>query len=166
MSDRICQFFLRGRCQRQPCEFKHVMPEGGPENIRSSTGFGTGICHFFLKGNCRFGSNCRFRHEKPAPEKPPVPAAPEIAIPPQEEQMPANDKPVLVNAKSAEPVPSDQLSVEDEALVSKHQEDSTKATPPKAKASFAFCLYHYCFLSLTCCYCRVTKSPMTLLKRA
>ena len=23
MSDRICQFFLRGRCQREKCEFRH-----------------------------------------------------------------------------------------------------------------------------------------------
>lgn len=23
MSDRVCQFFLRGRCQRAKCEFRH-----------------------------------------------------------------------------------------------------------------------------------------------
>ena len=23
MSDRVCQFFLRGRCQREKCEFRH-----------------------------------------------------------------------------------------------------------------------------------------------
>ena len=23
MSDRVCQFFLRGRCQMENCEFKH-----------------------------------------------------------------------------------------------------------------------------------------------
>ena len=27
MSDRVCQFFLRGRCQRENCEFKHEKPE-------------------------------------------------------------------------------------------------------------------------------------------
>ena len=29
MSERVCQFFIRGRCQREQheCEFKHVLPE-------------------------------------------------------------------------------------------------------------------------------------------
>ena len=26
MSERVCQFFIRGRCQRENCEFKHVKP--------------------------------------------------------------------------------------------------------------------------------------------
>ena len=27
MSERVCQFFIRGRCQRETCEFKHELPE-------------------------------------------------------------------------------------------------------------------------------------------
>ena len=27
LSDRVCQFYLRGRCQRENCEFKHCKPE-------------------------------------------------------------------------------------------------------------------------------------------
>ena len=27
MSERVCQFYIRGRCQRENCEFKHEMPE-------------------------------------------------------------------------------------------------------------------------------------------
>ena len=27
MSERVCQFYIRGRCQRENCEFKHEKPE-------------------------------------------------------------------------------------------------------------------------------------------
>ena len=62
-SDRVCQFFLRGRCQRDNCEFKHEKPsEGGVDGVA----FGQlPVCHLFLTGSCKIGDTCRLRHEKP-----------------------------------------------------------------------------------------------------
>ncbi|XP_040578587.1 uncharacterized protein [Lepeophtheirus salmonis] len=60
--DRVCQFYLRGRCNRSNCEFKHVKPvvEGG-----GVSGSRKAPCRFYeATGNCRFGENCRFNHDK------------------------------------------------------------------------------------------------------
>eukprot|EP00092_Neocalanus_flemingeri_P036308 GFUD01039530.1.p1 GENE.GFUD01039530.1~~GFUD01039530.1.p1 ORF type:complete len:1126 (-),score=436.20 GFUD01039530.1:24-3401(-) len=65
---RICQFFLRGRCQRQKCEFRHPAdldkekekrPNG---NDRPSTATDRETCKFFLSSGCKFGANCHFKH--------------------------------------------------------------------------------------------------------
>ena len=69
--ERVCQFFLRGRCQRQKCEFRHpadqaVGPTRGPIAVASERG-GIGankdtLCKFFLSTGCKFGASCHFRH--------------------------------------------------------------------------------------------------------
>jgi len=66
---RVCQFFLRGRCQRQKCEFRHPAdlerekekrpngadrPSSGPADRET--------CKFFLSTGCKFGANCHFKH--------------------------------------------------------------------------------------------------------
>lgn len=67
---RVCQFFLRGRCQRQKCEFRHPAdllekekekrPNG---NDRPSSGASDReTCKFFLSTGCKFGANCHFKH--------------------------------------------------------------------------------------------------------
>ena len=67
MSERVCQFFLRGRCQRQKCEFRHpadhqVGPRG-PISERSGGGANKDtLCKFFLSTGCKFGASCHFRH--------------------------------------------------------------------------------------------------------
>ena len=71
-SDRVCQFFLRGRCQRDNCEFKHEMPsEGGVDGVAVGQ---LPVCHLFLTGSCKIGDTCRLRHEKP--DKPSDPTNP------------------------------------------------------------------------------------------
>lgn len=84
-SERICQFFLRGRCQRENCEFKHdparlqaasASSSGPPPPTTATTSTveteGAGseakkeVCReFAAKKTCRFKSSCRFRHEDP-----------------------------------------------------------------------------------------------------
>ncbi|QQP57661.1 Zinc finger CCCH domaincontaining protein 6like [Caligus rogercresseyi] len=60
--DRVCQFYLRGRCNRSNCEFKHVKPSEGGSG--SSSIYRKTPCRFFeANGSCRFGDNCRFFHD-------------------------------------------------------------------------------------------------------
>lgn len=74
MSERVlCQFFLRGRCQRENCEFTHEKPtatSADDDGSLASSGLPVPVCHLFLTGSCKAGTSCRFRHEKP--EKPTV----------------------------------------------------------------------------------------------
>ena len=37
MSERVCQFFLRGRCQREKCEFRHPADRGQTVPAASAT---------------------------------------------------------------------------------------------------------------------------------
>ena len=36
MSERVCQFFLRGRCQRAKCEFRHPAPSASASTEKVS----------------------------------------------------------------------------------------------------------------------------------
>jgi len=68
MAERVCQFFLRGRCQRQKCEFRH--PEGGGGEGRGGGAARDGPpprpgdtpCKFFMSSGCKFGTGCHFKH--------------------------------------------------------------------------------------------------------
>ena len=83
MAERVCQFYLRGRCQRVKCEFRHPADQapGGPAGGgrspagggrspggggRSPAGGGRGgsdtHCKFFLSSGCKFGATCHYRH--------------------------------------------------------------------------------------------------------
>ncbi|TRY79414.1 hypothetical protein TCAL_02262 [Tigriopus californicus] len=82
-SERICQFFLRGRCQRENCEFKHDparLQSGSGAHPHPATsgpsvkpeGEGAGesappreMCReFAAKKTCRFKAGCRFGHDE------------------------------------------------------------------------------------------------------
>ena len=67
MAERVCQFFLRGRCQRQKCEFRHPADQVGPRGPiavaeRSGGANKDTPCKFFLSTGCKFGASCHFRH--------------------------------------------------------------------------------------------------------
>lgn len=67
MAERVCQFFLRGRCQRQKCEFRHPADQAGPRGPiavaeRSGGANKDTHCKFFLSTGCKFGTSCHFRH--------------------------------------------------------------------------------------------------------
>ena len=67
MAERVCQFFLRGRCQRQKCEFRHPADQAGPRGPiavaeRSGGANKDTLCKFFLSTGCKFGASCHFRH--------------------------------------------------------------------------------------------------------
>ena len=36
MSERVCQFYIRGRCQRENCEFKHEKPEKSASDAKET----------------------------------------------------------------------------------------------------------------------------------
>lgn len=63
---RVCQFFLRGRCQRQKCEFRHpaeLEKEKRPNGTDRPSGHSEReTCKFFLSTGCKFGANCHFKH--------------------------------------------------------------------------------------------------------
>ncbi|XP_040568211.2 uncharacterized protein [Lepeophtheirus salmonis] len=61
--ERICQFHIRGRCNRSNCEFKHSsLPNSGNSVPKANA---NRPCKFFeSSGFCRMGENCRFLHEK------------------------------------------------------------------------------------------------------
>ncbi len=61
MSDRVCQFFLRGRCQRENCEFRHDKAKAAKAGSNGGGGGGGGgnVCRFYQMGNCRFGDRCK-----------------------------------------------------------------------------------------------------------
>ena len=63
---RICQFYLRGRCHKSDCEFRHDSSgaKGGSTSAEVARGDVAPVCRFFLNGSCRFGDRCRFRHER------------------------------------------------------------------------------------------------------
>jgi len=67
-SARVCQFFLRGRCQRLKCEFRHPADldkekEKRPNGTdRPSTAAYRETCKFFMSTGCKFGANCHFKH--------------------------------------------------------------------------------------------------------
>ena len=60
MTERVCQFFLRGRCQRQKCEFRH--PEGGGGGGGAPPRPSDTPCKFFMSSGCKFGTTCHFKH--------------------------------------------------------------------------------------------------------
>ncbi len=69
MSDRVCQFYLRGRCQRENCEFRHdrsaaVVAGAGASNVAAGAGGGEAassqLCRFYQMGNCKFRNSCRW----------------------------------------------------------------------------------------------------------
>jgi len=66
MSERVCQFFLRGRCQRQKCEFRHpadqAVPRGPIPDRSGGASSRETLCKFFLSTGCKFGASCHFRH--------------------------------------------------------------------------------------------------------
>ena len=66
MSERVCQFFLRGRCQRQKCEFRHpadqALPRGPIPDRSGGASSRETLCKFFLSTGCKFGASCHFRH--------------------------------------------------------------------------------------------------------
>ncbi|XP_040568949.1 uncharacterized protein [Lepeophtheirus salmonis] len=65
--DRVCQFYLRGRCNRNNCEFKHVKPV---EDAANASIYRKTPCRFFeANGSCRFGDNCRFFHDAASNKK-------------------------------------------------------------------------------------------------
>jgi len=57
----ICQYYLRGLCQksRMACKFLHIMDDSLMP-----------ICQFFIKDGCT-NDNCQFKHEKPHPKRKP-----------------------------------------------------------------------------------------------
>jgi hypothetical protein len=119
MSDRVCQFFLRGRCQRENCEFKHEKPSiSGSGSVSSaveetavSSGIPVPVCHLFLTGSCKVGNSCRFRHEKPDKSTTEVAKDTATAI-----------KPVL-----------HQASAQEEEAADKAEEESSAPAPMVAK---------------------------------
>jgi hypothetical protein len=80
-TDRLCQFFLRGRCQRENCEFRHdldrrkAMQDEAAKAAKATAGStsparpAAPLCMYFQRGACKLGDKCRLRHEpKPAAE--------------------------------------------------------------------------------------------------
>lgn len=77
---RKCQFFLRGRCQREKCEFSHVMPSNSSSTATAANGSKdqqtsapslslkgcsqSAPCRFYQAGNCKFGEDCKFAHSE------------------------------------------------------------------------------------------------------
>ena len=105
LSTRVCQFFLRGRCLRENCEFSHdaasASASAANANAGSSTaaassgssGYASGssgyassgprVCRFFQKGNCKFGLKCRSVEKGakiPAPVLSPLKGFPKLSI--------------------------------------------------------------------------------------
>jgi hypothetical protein len=66
MAERVCQFFLRGRCQRVKCEFRHPADQPaagrGERPARQGGPASDTPCKFFLSSGCKFGTTCHFRH--------------------------------------------------------------------------------------------------------
>ena len=59
MSDRVCQFYLRGRCQRENCEFRHDRSKVAAADSRWAGAGRNQICRFYQMGNCKFRDSCR-----------------------------------------------------------------------------------------------------------
>jgi len=63
----VCQFFLRGRCQRQKCEFRHPADvekerDKRPNGSDRSSASIRETCKFYISTGCKFGANCHFKH--------------------------------------------------------------------------------------------------------